>query len=53
MPLTVESLQEKLKGLKTQLQQLQDQANAIQGATQLLEVLIKEAEPVVDDPTFQ
>ncbi len=53
MSVTIESLQEKLKGLKTQFQQLQDQANAIAGATQLLELLIKEATPVVEDPTFQ
>ncbi len=60
MPITVESLQEKIKGLKTQLPQIQDQAQQLQGqifaiggAIQVLELLIKESAPAVEDPTFQ
>jgi hypothetical protein len=42
MAITIEGLKVKLEGLKQQLQQLQNNANAVNGAIMLLDQLIKE-----------
>jgi prefoldin subunit 5 len=51
MAITLDSLKSKLDGLKAQLQQLQNNANAVAGAIQLVEQLIKEEEAVEVAPS--
>ena len=47
---TIESLQEKLKGLKDQLEQLQANANVLVGAIRFAESLIQEDQEAIKQP---